>query len=707
MASSVEQALTGLVRVFTMAKRPEPFPGSLGSYKPHIDGLQRDEQNIVMQLSEGRLDGGDSSHRTGVLAFCDSEMDRDNLRRFQIAPGLMTRHPTQAPWNNPKNCSRDQLLGYISGCWRWGYTDLVNNLLEAHANRMPPFTCQNTERDYPGSTKTPPLGDLLAPHEIMYFRICSGDFSASLDLPAQLSLYLAIMTTPTSVDAELNQLLLMSTVCGQLDIFVQQHPNYREALHNYWSGEPWRGQHSIAESLIDVVNLESARYSPISLLDALLPKHLLEEFQQLNLGEELKAFQSGNPLQFAQLSARFIVATLRDIGDHIEMLVRSLNTLAEAEKLVVGAVIVALRSAAKDAFGKFTQLVNDSHLDPTGITTAALGIAASVLGLGASGDSAEERQFREQTTLALNTITKNTEQTLKALGKLQTTMEQKFAEIAVLIKQEFYDLVLNELLGGIQNANVLLDRHLNNDLDPELRNRLLASVDGLRTLIIRVAKSGPATLGYCFQAYGVVVTLLNAAGHGVDEIAATRKAFAQFPFKALLEAPAGAADQLLKLRDVEDNETKMFEAMRSECLVGVSSVEQERLYYPPGKGEPVSVGTHKWDITGYVLRIDGEIDQAALVTGKLEAKSLGVASAAITNVAALKSFIASMTIAEEIGFIEARVGFPSTGSLEKIQAKGTARIMRARLASQHYVDARRVIPEVEALTTAVKATFGI
>ena len=708
MASSFEQALTGLVRVFTMAKRPEPYPGSLGTYRPTLAGLKRDVSGFVMQLSGEQLDGGDSAHRTGVLAFCNSELDRQNLPAFRIARGLMTRHPTQVPWNNPNNCTRDQLIGYIAGCWRVGHTDIVAELLTAHAERIPAYTCQNIERDEVGTTKNPPIGDPLGPHDIMYFRICAGDYRASVDLVAQLALYLAIITAPTTPATELNQLLLQSIVCGQLDIFIESHTNYRESLNYYWSGDPWRGQKSIADSLIDAVNLESARYTPVSLLDILLPVHLLAELRQLDLNKEMQAFLTGNPLQFAQLSARFIVASLRDIQDHIEMLVRSLDTLDKVEREVTGAVIVALRSAAADAFGKFSILIDQAHLDPTGISGTILSIAASVLGLGASGDSAEDKQFREQTTKNLNNITKNTLIAIKAIGDLQSLMEQRFAEVTSLIKREFYDLVLEDLKGEVRNANILLKLHHDGAPAPALSARFYAQVDDLRTLIIRAATYGAGTLGYCFQAYGVVVALLNAAGQGAEELAVTRDDLAQDPFRKLLESPDGPIFQWGKLKDIESSEAKVFKALQPELLIGVKSIQDYKQTWPRNNnGELVLVGIDVWDITGYFFKIDGDIEQAALVSGTLNQRKLGTSTDSIASVQAVKAFAPALQMAEEMTFFEYPVNTPRVGSVDDIKAKATARTSRARLASQRYVDSRRLQPDLEALTTGVKAAFGI
>ena len=222
---SIEVALQSLVNIFSLAQRPIADPRSLGDFSPSLSDLERAD-GLVMQPEKSndgitqRLDGGDSAHRTGVLAFCNSIQDAKNLGRFMITPALMTRHPTQPPWNNPSNSSRDQLLGYIAGCWRAQRYDIVEALYAAHKARIPMFTCQNTDADAPGTPKNPAIGDLLLPDNLMYFRVCAGDKGAATDIAAQLNLYIAILATPTSEDHEINQILLESIVCGQLDIFA-------------------------------------------------------------------------------------------------------------------------------------------------------------------------------------------------------------------------------------------------------------------------------------------------------------------------------------------------------------------------------------------------------------------------------------------------------------------------------------------------------
>ncbi len=714
MASSVETALRGLVGILTLAKRPEPNPGSLGDYRPTLTGLSRDDSGIVMQLENGgALDGGDSAHRTGVLAFCKSDVDSANLPLFivQQQPAMMTRHPTQAPWDNPNNCTRDQLIGYIAGCWRSGRTDIVAALLQAHANRAVPYTCQDIENDAPGTTKSPPIGDPLGPHDIMYFRICAGDSRAGLDLAGQFALYMAIVLSPAAVDQEPTQILLQSMVCGQLDIYLATHQNYVAALDYYWGGIPWRGQQSIANSLADVVNIESGRYSSVSLLDFLLPQHLLDELRNLDIQAEMQAFMHGNPLVFAQLTARFMVAALRDIGDEIDRIVGTLETLDEIAREVALGIVAALRSYAAQAFGKISDLVANAQIDPAGFTGTILQIAATVLGLGSTGDDAAEAAFRVQVTQSLNVIVKNTEAALKAIGDLQADMKKSFSDLAATIKDEFYDSALGDLKADVANANILLDTVEAGVADDDLTLRLQISADAVRTRLIFMCENyGSGTLAYCFQAYGVLIALLNAAGKNQVEMNTTRDTLGREYFEDMLDAADGPVAQLAELQRVEATETQNFDTLQPEVLCGVISRQQSKLFYPPQDGgEPVAVPAQEWINTGLFCSVAGAVDQPALVTSMQEWRALPTTPTSVGTVAAVQVLAPAAVVSSDAQFMIARFGgadpVPVVGSQDRITAVAMNRGDGARQAAQKVVDSRRMQPDLEALVTGIRTAF--
>lgn len=230
-----------------------PDDSCLFNYKPllqTIDKTQRDKFGIVGQLQNGSnvVEGGDSAHKTGVLAFCNSLKDQQNLDVFENN-GIMVRHPFEGGHNSdPSNCSRDQLLAYAAGCWRAKKYKIVERLIgkciERAKNGIP--LCQN--------------GDVLMPHNMMFLKICSGDKEAYLDLLGQAALQIEIESNDPDVEFEKNQPLLMSIVCGRLNLFTQINENYKENIRAYWFGD-WRHQDEIGEALICTVELELRRYS--------------------------------------------------------------------------------------------------------------------------------------------------------------------------------------------------------------------------------------------------------------------------------------------------------------------------------------------------------------------------------------------------------------------------------------------------------------
>jgi len=98
-----------------LSKHRDGEPNLMGQWQsdtPQVSGYP------CAEGIEFTVDFGDSAHNTGILAFCNSQQDQEYLPLFEQSPGIMVRHPSQPPWNNWKNCTRDQLLAYSAGCWR-------------------------------------------------------------------------------------------------------------------------------------------------------------------------------------------------------------------------------------------------------------------------------------------------------------------------------------------------------------------------------------------------------------------------------------------------------------------------------------------------------------------------------------------------------------------------------------------------------------
>lgn len=97
-------------------------------------------------------DGGDSSHFAGLFARLNIE-GWFILSQYEVKPGILVRYPIKDPWNNPKNFTRDQLIAFIAGCAYAKKYALIRRVFAQHILRL--GFCQNSERDYPGSTKYP------------------------------------------------------------------------------------------------------------------------------------------------------------------------------------------------------------------------------------------------------------------------------------------------------------------------------------------------------------------------------------------------------------------------------------------------------------------------------------------------------------------------------------------------------------------------
>jgi hypothetical protein len=124
--STIFDAIETFVGLLVPGSLPlPPNPDTLAGHVPNLNGLARDDAGIICQVQEHSnpysiynskdtvtfsagiplakltpLDGGDSAHRTGVAAFCNSASDQELLHLFfENNRGIMVRHPTQIPFN--------------------------------------------------------------------------------------------------------------------------------------------------------------------------------------------------------------------------------------------------------------------------------------------------------------------------------------------------------------------------------------------------------------------------------------------------------------------------------------------------------------------------------------------------------------------------------------------------------------------------------
>lgn len=103
-------------------------------------------------VSSINSDGGDSCHFTNFLVLAGKESPEMSLS-FLNADGLAVRHPLQEPWNNPWNCTVDQISMLVAGLNRGNYRSEAKKLLIGTLKRF--CFAQNFEYDCPGTKKRP------------------------------------------------------------------------------------------------------------------------------------------------------------------------------------------------------------------------------------------------------------------------------------------------------------------------------------------------------------------------------------------------------------------------------------------------------------------------------------------------------------------------------------------------------------------------
>jgi hypothetical protein len=95
----------------------------------------------------------DSAVRCGILTFAaKNPVDQDLISSYE-SNGLIVRCPVQAPANNPKNATRDQLIPLVAGLYSIGNHKAIRRIFWSRMKSL--FFMQNTERDLPTSKKYP------------------------------------------------------------------------------------------------------------------------------------------------------------------------------------------------------------------------------------------------------------------------------------------------------------------------------------------------------------------------------------------------------------------------------------------------------------------------------------------------------------------------------------------------------------------------
>lgn len=201
-------------------------------------------------------DGGDSARAMGILKlFAGHTPDLGKVLNYARGAGELVRHPTQVPWNNPKNFTRDQLMCLAPAM---SVTSFAKRILLATLKRG--GFAQNFERDWPGTTKYPwphkvdgkwrlfDFADPIMPHHLGHLAACAG--YRKLSMLGWPLLALSCIFNSTSIDNEQNQLQCMIKIVGPwaIKLYKKYNTNWVIQTKYYWDR---RNQSEIADAIIN------------------------------------------------------------------------------------------------------------------------------------------------------------------------------------------------------------------------------------------------------------------------------------------------------------------------------------------------------------------------------------------------------------------------------------------------------------------------
>ncbi len=111
--------------------------------------IHRGTSNIIVDQTG---DAGDSAHFNGLWVLFEGP-DAVDLGMFVNQQGECVRNPYQFPWDNKNNFTPDQMKPLVAGLKTQEKYDVVRKIFWSRARCL--FFCQDSERDFPGSTKYP------------------------------------------------------------------------------------------------------------------------------------------------------------------------------------------------------------------------------------------------------------------------------------------------------------------------------------------------------------------------------------------------------------------------------------------------------------------------------------------------------------------------------------------------------------------------
>lgn len=213
-----------------------------------------DEQGYPVDRT---YDGGDSAVRNGMLLLVGHPSAKP-MTDYVHSGGMLTRHPHQAPWNNPYNFSRDQLMACVPGMDR----ATARKVLYSCLLRM--CFAQNIQRDWPGSWKFPwphmvdgeqrnfDFADPLMPNHMGALIIAARLYVLYPLLPlASLAHVIAIVAHSKSGHYEEAQMMAECYMYNTLPLYRKIHARWRQISWGYWNKRGEGEYHTMLERLVD------------------------------------------------------------------------------------------------------------------------------------------------------------------------------------------------------------------------------------------------------------------------------------------------------------------------------------------------------------------------------------------------------------------------------------------------------------------------
>jgi hypothetical protein len=195
------------------------------------------------------LDAGDSSMRAGMIMLTGMPKTFP-CYAYEIAPGNLTRHPKQFPWNNPRNFTRDQMLPLIAGLNAKGQWQIIERVMFATIKRF--GFAQNFDRDKPGTAKYPwphwftndrnvlefsafDFADPLLPNVWGCLIIGARATYLYWLLPICYLFHIISILSSKSHD-EQNQIIAEMSFYGRLSfrLYMKLNTNWKKQNHEYW-----------------------------------------------------------------------------------------------------------------------------------------------------------------------------------------------------------------------------------------------------------------------------------------------------------------------------------------------------------------------------------------------------------------------------------------------------------------------------------------